>query len=211
MGALGRALATWLLAHGVTEDICGSTLEAKWLRGTDPNGRAGRASLVSLSDAWQSESGSGVRRFAGGVANTLPAPPQAALPGVTPQSETPAATRASGRRWVFGGLSVLVLGLAGFAFGNRLRGPSIQASTEPALSSERSAPPVDASPPAASIASGEAVQWERPASGTVTAPSAQQLARPANSGPRQVPSAPRKGGAGANKARSKPGDLMSPY
>src|SRR4051812_38516097 len=39
MGDLGRTLAKWLLKQGVTEDICGTTLEAKWLRPTDPNGR----------------------------------------------------------------------------------------------------------------------------------------------------------------------------
>ncbi len=30
MSELGRALASWLLGHGVTEDVCGTSLEPKW-------------------------------------------------------------------------------------------------------------------------------------------------------------------------------------
>jgi serine/threonine protein kinase len=46
MAELGRGLATWLLSHGTTEDVCGTSLEAKWgSRVSDPllSGRAGSA------------------------------------------------------------------------------------------------------------------------------------------------------------------------
>jgi serine/threonine-protein kinase len=37
MGELGHALALWLLSHGIQEDACGTSLEAKWLsRASDP-------------------------------------------------------------------------------------------------------------------------------------------------------------------------------
>lgn len=37
MPELGRALAAWLLGHGIGEDACGTSLEAKWLgRGGEP-------------------------------------------------------------------------------------------------------------------------------------------------------------------------------
>src|SRR5262249_53195857 len=62
MGELGRALAQWLLDRGVSEDICGATLEARWLRTTESQGRAGRATFSSIADVWPIEKGSGVRR-----------------------------------------------------------------------------------------------------------------------------------------------------
>ena len=41
MAELGKALAHWLLSQGITEDMCGVSLEAKWLgRSTDPPSRA---------------------------------------------------------------------------------------------------------------------------------------------------------------------------
>jgi len=46
MAELGRALATWLLSRGTTEDACGTSLEAKWgSRVSDPllSGRVGSA------------------------------------------------------------------------------------------------------------------------------------------------------------------------
>ena len=46
MAELGKALAHWLLSQGITEDMCGVSLEAKWLgRSTDPPSRASRASF----------------------------------------------------------------------------------------------------------------------------------------------------------------------
>ncbi|MEP7049256.1 MAG: protein kinase [Pseudomonadota bacterium] len=37
MTALGRALAGWLLSHGISEDACGASLDSKWFgRGSDP-------------------------------------------------------------------------------------------------------------------------------------------------------------------------------
>ncbi|MEO8900555.1 MAG: protein kinase [Polyangiaceae bacterium] len=45
MSALGRALAGWLLSHGVTEDACGASLETKWF------GRNSAPELVPESNA----------------------------------------------------------------------------------------------------------------------------------------------------------------
>lgn len=45
---LGQALASWLLSHGVTEDVCGSTLDSKWLgRKGEPISRAADTRIAS--------------------------------------------------------------------------------------------------------------------------------------------------------------------
>ena len=53
MNDLGRALATWLIEHGVHEDVSGGALEAKWIaRASDPAGqRISRASFASLTNS----------------------------------------------------------------------------------------------------------------------------------------------------------------
>jgi serine/threonine-protein kinase len=46
MAQLGKELANWLVDREVTEDVCGVSLETKWLgRSTDPPGRSGRRSI----------------------------------------------------------------------------------------------------------------------------------------------------------------------
>jgi len=54
MTELGKALAHWLVARGIYQDICGASLDSKWLsRSTDPQNRAlpsgPRASFASIS------------------------------------------------------------------------------------------------------------------------------------------------------------------
>jgi serine/threonine-protein kinase len=50
MSDLGRALASWLIRQSIVEDVCGASLEAKWiLRASDPTAlRGARASLSSF-------------------------------------------------------------------------------------------------------------------------------------------------------------------
>jgi serine/threonine-protein kinase len=56
MGELGRALADWLISHGIYQDACGKSLEAKW--GRMPSDPAGRSSSPWLhEDARNSRSG----------------------------------------------------------------------------------------------------------------------------------------------------------
>jgi hypothetical protein len=53
MNDLGRALAGWLIEHGVHEDVSGGSLETKWIgRASDPAGRrVSRASFASLTSS----------------------------------------------------------------------------------------------------------------------------------------------------------------
>lgn len=73
MSELGRALAAWLMSQGVFEDVCGGSLDAKWLsRSTDPvPPRTSRASFASLTGV-PPESGVRVARRGRAGAVTLP-------------------------------------------------------------------------------------------------------------------------------------------
>ena len=225
MGELGRTLAKWLLRQGVTEDICGTTLEAKWLRTTDPHGRAGTS--PSLTDGWLNERGSGVRRNEGGPLTTLPAPgPTLEIdPDAAPESE---AALAVGQRpdvrskWLWAGsLMVLLLGVAGFAMGKRLLAPppavalqSATAQAPPVVVPADPAPvPVAAlpeEPPAAAPPDADADAEKRAQSGAekVSSGRAPSVVR----GAKSPASAKRSPSSSKPKASpGKPGDLMSPY
>jgi serine/threonine-protein kinase len=88
LGQMGKALAGWLAESGVSEDACGTSLDAKWLtRTTDP--QLARVSRSSIPDGWP-EAPSGLRSAHGNLANapTL----HASRPAATPLSLTPATT-----------------------------------------------------------------------------------------------------------------------
>jgi eukaryotic-like serine/threonine-protein kinase len=115
MGLMGKALATWLSAQGVSEDACGVSLEARWLsRPTDPTA-LGRLSRTSSPDSWP-EPPSGVRA----VSSSLGLAPTVALArqSVTPYSTTnpPAPLSTQKRRLYLGiaGLAIFVALLLGW-------------------------------------------------------------------------------------------------
>jgi eukaryotic-like serine/threonine-protein kinase len=234
MGELGRALAQWLVRHGVTEDICGSTLDARWLRGADPHGRATRATLTSISDAWAAESGSGVRRNELQPVNTLPAPPLGEMSApATIRAPDPARISDGALaltsspdprpKWQFvvGMVAIVLLGLVGFVLGKRmLSAPDSTPSAATAAgvaapSVEPMASALDAGsgrpePPQANPEDKDDEKRaqrvpEKVSSGAGRASGAARVARPAPVAP------PKKGGAGAGKAKAKPADLISPY
>jgi eukaryotic-like serine/threonine-protein kinase len=220
MGALGRQLATWLLQQGVTEDICGSTLETKWLRGTDPHGRAGRATLASINDGWPVEQGSGVRKNQLGPVNTLPAPPIAGRAGlgepvsIAALAVEPLPDARPKWRLAAGVLAVMLLMFAGFVLGRRLLSaeiaPSLSAAHTPAPGPSATAL-VATSPPAVTIAP-LASSEEKPApSVDEQVSSAAGRTSGGVHGARPARPAPTKRASGAGKATAKPGDLLSPY
>jgi len=77
MGDLGQALASWLISEGFSDDVCGISLETKWLgRSSDPAlTRASRASFASYTTLRPE---SGVRQVSAVIGNAptlaLPAP-----------------------------------------------------------------------------------------------------------------------------------------
>jgi serine/threonine-protein kinase len=101
MNELGRALAGWLIEHGVHEDVSGGSLETKWIgRTSDPAGR--RVSRASFASLTSSPPESGTRSVIHSAETLVSA---SSRPGSV--SHTPVVTP-SGRRLRFG----LVLGLA---------------------------------------------------------------------------------------------------
>jgi serine/threonine protein kinase len=115
MGLMGKAMAAWLSAQGVSEDACGVSLEARWLsRPTDPTSLS-RPSRTSSPDSWP-EPPSGVRAVSGslGLAPTV----AVARQSVTPYSATrpPVSLSTQKRRLYLGvaGLTILVALLLGW-------------------------------------------------------------------------------------------------
>jgi eukaryotic-like serine/threonine-protein kinase len=106
MGLMGKAMATWLSAQGVSEDACGVSLEARWLsRPTDPTALS-RPSRTSSPDSWP-EPPSGIRA----VSSSLGLAPTVAVArqSVTPYSATRAPVPLSTQK------QRLYLGIAGAA------------------------------------------------------------------------------------------------
>jgi serine/threonine-protein kinase len=225
MGELGRALAQWLVEQGVTEDICGATLETKWLRATDSLGRPGRATFTSIADAWPVEKGSGVRRNVVEDVHTLPAPPrkQGDSGFGQPQAlDTLAPARPNrGPKWaMLAAVASLLLGGVVWALLGR-------AGAQP----EKAALPSAIESAAATATTAAAVVTPPPPNGTASAPeapaapaeaAAQEPAEAVSSKVGQAPGAakrrakpaplaPRKAGGSNGKAKAKPGDLLSPY
>jgi serine/threonine-protein kinase len=233
MGELGRALAQWLVRQGATEDICGSTLEAKWLRGTNPHGRPVRASLSSLSDAWPAEHGSGVRRNELQGPNTLRAPPATSAPpapepaasSLPPSQSTLAPPDARPKWQLIAGLGALLsLAAIGFALAMRLLGEPVgtprlklQASPNEAAAPLEASPSATLASTAAPLNSGATISGEADENRAQAVP--EQVSSPAGraSGTVRVakplPASPKTNGAGTGKAKTKAanGDLISPY
>jgi serine/threonine-protein kinase len=212
MGELGRALAAWLTSHGVHEDICGSTIDAKWLRGTDPHGRAGRASMVSIGDTWMAEGGSGVRPNALRPIQTLPAPP--------PPTGFDGGLRPDGAprpRWLLpvavgGVVTILLAAWLLFRTGPEMpaAGPPQPAQQPPGLEAETAPAPIPVTDLPAEP-STLTVPAQKPAlspSGKVSSPSIHGPARGAPKASSSGSSAPAPTGA---KKPNGGGDLISPY
>jgi serine/threonine-protein kinase len=201
MGELGRALASWLVAQGLTEDICGTTLEAKWLRSNEAHGRTGRVALGSIAD-WPLEHGSGVRRNPLQAMETVPAPAEAG-------TFTGARPRAPVKWLVLGGFAALLLGGGAWA-ALRTTAPPVSA-TPPATPSLRTGSP--AAPAAALAPTVAASPRHVEAAQPVPEPVSSDAGRaPAlnSQGARPRSKPPKRGGA-PGKAKPASGDLLSPY
>ena len=128
MNALGRALAAWLLSHGVTEDACGASLESKWF------GRANESSAPEDGASTAHPSSPDFR----------PKATQDSQPNATSVRAAFTASiqpRSPGRvRAVAGGLLLasVILGLGGFAFSH------IEARPAPLTATASAPPPVHA-------------------------------------------------------------------
>ena len=214
MGELGRALATWLVNRGVHEDICGATLENRWLRGTDAQGRAGRATLTSIGDGWPLETGSGIRRNAPAPINTQPARPEAVASAESGAELARAPTPNLRRKLaLLAGIALLVG--AAVTWGLLSHGGPATVETSPPKGALAPASP-EVLVPKAAVSSPLA-----PTPPAENSQAAQTPAEPVSSkvgrapaatarGAKPAPAAAKPGGS-KSKAKAKPGDLLSPY
>jgi len=162
MSELGRALAGWLITQGIHEDVCGSSLESKWItRTSDPFApRVNRASFSSLTSTPPE---SGIRRAG------LLGVPTVGADDVVPAPE-PSRWRKTSMAWIAGASLALVVGTWLW----------VSVKKQPA-------PLPRIEPP---FASAKVVQVEKvveaatpvPAASVTAAPEASASAAPANSG-----------------------------
>jgi serine/threonine-protein kinase len=218
MGELGRALAAWLVRQGVTQDICGTTLETKWLR-SESQRRVGRPSLVSMNE-WTAE-GSGVRRNNEAGANTLPAQLRATPEAGLASEREASAPPTSRPKWVFVAagavmlLATLILLLTG-----RSKPTPVEsaAATHTGAESIPTAPSPATAPPTPSLNEGAPVPSVAPGgdpSGTpaqaTPEPVSSKVGRASPKTARGVKAASGSRPTQGGKPKGKSGDLMTPY
>jgi serine/threonine protein kinase len=121
MTELGRALSAWLISQGVFEDVCGGSLEARWmLQNSDASQRPPRASLASLTSTPPE---SGVRA----VPATLGTAP-------TQELTLPPKRISAWRKAALAGLGlVLTFGVTLYAFQRSASSPVPQAAEKPSV------------------------------------------------------------------------------
>ena len=234
MSALGRALAGWLLSHGVTEDACGASLDSKWFgRTSDPTGLADGSAVSArpISSDFQPQLTQDSRPNATGVRSAFTA-------SIHPRS--------SGRARVIGValIACLTLGLALFGLNHFQAKPALatsKANIEAAHVANVAARPLEAPaapeipPPPVLVpaVAPEPPQVAEPEHATAPATpanvhkphplgtprSAPAVSKPASGKPGSVPAVPGTPGAPVpaqpapqpTKAAERPLDLLAPY
>jgi serine/threonine protein kinase len=204
MGEFGRALAYWLVDQGVPEDICGVSLESKWLgRSSDP--AQGRASMLSSPDMTWPPPYSGVRT------TPRPSPGAQTAPAVVQGSSSLAPKRDRTWLWVALAVAAALIATLGFLLTRPERAepqvlPPTAAEVPPIVAAEpEKAPPKPepVAPAAAQLAPPE--------------PASSAIERPDQGAPKKPKMVNRPGAAApaTNKARPKKAgpadDLLSPY
>jgi serine/threonine-protein kinase len=183
MNQLGRALAEWLVSQGATEDVCGVSLDAKWLsRTSDPQARAAARASRPGPDSWP-EPPSGVRAVRDsttGRNEAASAPTVVASDAGTPVSVSPLAHTIppSGRKLhlglASGALALTTLGvwwgLSGDEPEPKANAAAARVEPVPPATPEPEAPPraepaalAPATTPAAAAPSAEVEEAGRPA------------------------------------------------
>lgn len=217
MGEMGQALAAWLLRQGVDQDICGNTLEGKWLR--NDTGRQRRGDRP-LTETWPEENRSGIALKRLG-ASTLPAP-AAPLEEVRQELDASATKSSSGgRKKLWLGLAFVAATCAAMWMVNAKRVTASTPSTapEPSPTAVQALPaPLPTSVPQPNTSSSESAPpsaTDEPVGQAERAPA--EAARPparsaAPAKPRPVGTQPKRPPPPAPSDRDKPRkDLLDPY
>ena len=216
MNRLGRALAEWLISQGAAEDVCGVSLEAKWLsRSTDPQARAARISRLGPSDAWP-EAPSGVRAIRNGEAGN--APTMVASDAGTPTSVAPfTRTVAPGGRRLYlglaGGAVALTIPLSLWSWSSGGETPKANAPSAGVGAVRASAEPKAPPKPAPELLAPAPIPVEALPTAPLEAPQPPTRAKAASqSKPRPAqPETPKTAPATPAKPAGPASDLLSPY
>ncbi|HWA72709.1 MAG TPA: serine/threonine-protein kinase [Polyangiaceae bacterium] len=205
MSELGRALASWLIRQNIVEDVCGGSLDAKWiLRASDPTAlRAARASLSSFPSLPPE---SGVRPTHDiGTAATLGAKAVALTPSESIAPLVPA-KRSSFRR----AAPVLAAAVAA-ALVTLLSLLALRDHSAPAARAPATAPAPVAAAEAARAAAPSLVSEPAPVAAAESAAPAIPAATPARPPSTSVRRARPAGAASEESAKGASSDLLSPY
>jgi serine/threonine-protein kinase len=220
LGIMGKALAAWLIEQGIAEDVCGVSLESKWLtHQTDPNG-PGRSSYPSLPDGWV-EHMSGIRTI-GRSFGTAPTVAASRAAGTPVSLTRPDWKLPIQKRWLWGGALVLTLaGIIGLLTRGRSAAsdgavavPSAAAAASVTPEALRRAPPT--SEPASAkpaLAPLVAAPSARPARevGPVPAENTAQPPKPSLAGKAKAAEPSRADTKSAHGSAEPTTDLLAPY
>ncbi|HEX2874979.1 MAG TPA: protein kinase [Polyangiaceae bacterium] len=215
MGLMGKALASWLTEQGVTEDVCGVSLEARWLSRASDAAALARVSRSSSPDSWP-EPPSGVRAVSNRLGNapTVPLAKQAATPHSQAHGPSPLGRQ---RKLMLAGaaLALVVAGALSYSF---LGGPSASAPVA-ATAAQREEQPQQSRQNAELLPETRAAAATMAEPSAPPAPTAQTSASPpapSRSAPKPAatkddslaPAAPK---LPAEPAAQPASDLLSPY
>lgn len=221
LGLMGKALAAWLIEQGIAEDVCGVSLESKWLtRQTDPNG-LGRSSHPPVLDGWV-EHMSGIRTI-GRSFGSAPSVAASRAAGTPASLTRPEWKLPIEKRWLWGGALVLTLaGIAGLLSLRRSEA-SEQAGSVPSAAPagsvtpeavRRTSPtsePISAKPPSPPPIATSSVRPAREA-GPIPAENAAPPHRPSPAADKAKAATPGPVGEKPADASAKPAtDLLAPY
>jgi len=175
LGQMGKALASWLYEQGIGEDVCGASLEARWLSRTTDGAALGRGFRSSIPDGWP-EPPSGIRAVGGklGFAPTIQVTKSAGTPHALSQtSAVPGAATRRKRLVLVGGFVALGFGLGFGAFALGRERPGVaenpraagavsapEARPEPGLLTGAAAPALAPEPTVAATAPGPTLELD---------------------------------------------------
>lgn len=217
MGLMGKALASWLSEQGVSEDICGVSLEARWLSRTSDSAALGRVSRSSSPDSWP-EPPSGVRAVSSRLGNapTVPLAKQAATP--YSQAQSPSSSPLARQRTLMlvgAALALVVAAVLSYLFLGGSRAPmAMPATAAPRveqLQPSRQNAELGAETPAAAVPTMTPSAPPAPTAQTSASPPAINRAAHKPAAAKEDSAEPAARRPAAEPAAQPASDLLSPY
>ncbi|NUO54767.1 MAG: serine/threonine protein kinase, partial [Polyangiaceae bacterium] len=179
MRSLGVALASWLLDQGITEDICGASLESAWIRKRDRNSMPDSGSNPRFSMSGRTPLPGHVTPVNNREAPTLESGSQlvarpSEVPPVAPRESTsPKASKPTWPIFAIGGAAVLAIGVWWMSSrgsdATKVDGAAAGAATTSPASAPTAAQTTTAATPAATAPATAEAELEPTASASTSA------------------------------------------